>query len=272
VDIKPLSPTIGAEVSGIDLREDLADGVVDELREAFLRHLVLFFRDQDLTDDQHVMFAARFGPISIPAFGTPHSDRPEITVLDQTEPRGQLADRWHSDNTFMPEPPMGSVLRGVVIPAVGGDTCFANMYDAYDLLSERMKAMLDGLTAVHDITPLIQSAARQKLTDADVSETQAAWPPVEHPIVRTHPDTGRPALFAVSDVCVSIPALSAKESDAVLGLLFDVVRTPEVQCRFHWERNSIAFWDNRAVQHYAIADYRERRVMRRVTIAGTRPV
>jgi taurine dioxygenase len=192
-------------------------------------------------------------------------------VLDQTDARGQGADRWHTDNTFMAEPPMGSVLRAVQVPDVGGDTCFASMYAAYDSLSDRMKAFLEGLTALHDITPLIESAVRQGLSDAVVSEVQAAWPVTEHPIVRTHPETGRKALYVVPDATVAIPALPEREGRAILDLLLDVARTPEWQCRFRWERDSIAFWDNRAAQHYAVADYRERRIMRRVTIAGDRP-
>lgn len=269
--VKPLSPVVGAEISGIDLRRPLDDDVVAALRVALLEHLVIFFRGQDITDDQHVAFARQFGPISVPPFKTKDSETPEVMVLDQTDARGQGADRWHSDNTFMAEPPMGSVLRAVQVPEVGGDTCFASMYAAFDLLSRRMQTFLEGLTALHDITPLIESAVRQGLSDAVVADMQAAWPVMEHPIIRTHPETGRKALYVTPNATVAIPALPERESRAILDLLFEVARTPELQCRFHWEQDSIAFWDNRAAQHYAVADYTERRIMRRVTIAGDRP-
>jgi taurine dioxygenase len=212
IDIRPLTAAIGAEITGLDLRKPLADETVAELRQALLDHLVLFFRAQKLSDDQHVAFALRFGPLSISPLATRYRETPAVTVLDQVNPKGEGADEWHSDNTFMPNPPMGSILRAVELPAVGGDTCFASMYAAYEALSPQMRSLVDGLCAVHDITKPMR--------------------------------------------------------DVLLPFLLDHVRSPEFQCRFHWEPDSIAFWDNRAVQHYAVADYTERRVMHRVTVDG----
>jgi len=271
LSIVPLSPVVGAEVVGIDICEPLDEDTTTQIRSALLEHLVLFFRDQAIDDDGLVRFAGAFGAVSIPAFRTKETERPDVMVLDQTDGRGQGADRWHSDNTFMAEPPLGSLLRADLVPDVGGDTGFASMYAAYESLSPRMQDFLDGLVAVHDITPLLENAVRRGLSTADLAETRATWPPVEHPIVRTHPETGRKALYVNPEATVLIPALPDAESRRVLDLLFDHVKSPELQCRFRWRKGSVAFWDNRSAQHYGIADYNQRRIMRRVTIAGDRP-
>jgi taurine dioxygenase len=233
----------------------------------------LFFRDQDITPDQQVAFAAQFGEISIPPFTPKYAPpRPELIVLDQTAPKGDGADRWHSDNTFMAEPPMGSILKAVQLPLVGGDTCFANMLAAWDALSEPLRELLEGLTANHDIARPLERGIRGGHVDQDLDAMREQWPPVDHPIARRHPATGRKALFVNSNSTVRINELSEAESDSLLHFLFEHVRSPEFQCRFHWDTNSIAFWDNRSAQHYAVPDYRERRIMHRVTIAGDRPV
>src|SRR5262249_31009549 len=152
LEITPLTPAIGAEVSGVDLAEPLDDATIADLRQALLDHLVIFLRGQDITDDQHLAFALRFGPLSVPPLATRYQERPTVTVLDQVSPKGEGADEWHSDNTFMPKPPMGSILRAVQLPAVGGDTCFSNMYAAYEALSPAMRSLVNGLRAVHDVT------------------------------------------------------------------------------------------------------------------------
>lgn len=269
--VHPLSPVVGAEVEGLDLTKPLSDDTVAWVRQQLLEHLVLFFRDQHLDDDQHVEFAARFGTVTSPPMPTVGSTRPEVMVLDQVDARGQGADRWHSDNTFLAEPPLGSILRAELIPAVGGDTAFGSMYAAYDALSSRMQTFLDGLTAIHDITPLLITASRLGLSHVDVAETQAKFPAVRHPLIRTHPETGRRAIYANPNATVAIEELSASESRYVLDLLFDHVKSPEFQCRFRWSTGAVAFWDNRSAQHYGVADYRQRRIMRRVTIAGDAP-
>jgi taurine dioxygenase len=268
IRVKPLTAAIGAEISGVRLADELDDDTIAEIRQALLDHRVIFFRDQPLTDEQHLAFALRFGPMSVPPLATKYQDRPTVTVLDQVSPRGEGADEWHSDNTFMPNPPMGSILRAVQLPAVGGDTCFANMYAAYEALSPTLRAFVDGLRAVHDITKPMRKAIAAGHTQLDLTDMQERWPPIEHPVVVTHPETGRKALFVNRNSTTHLVGLSERENDVLLPFLLDHVRSPEFQCRFHWEPDSVAFWDNRCVQHYAVADYTERRVMHRVTIDG----
>jgi len=268
IEVRPLTAAIGAEVSGVDLGQELPDATVAAIRRAFLEHLVVFFRGQALSDEEHLALALRFGPLSVPPLATRYQDRPTVTVLDQVSPRGEGADEWHSDNTFMANPPMGSILRAVHLPAVGGDTCFASMYAAYEALSAPMRSLVDGLRAVHDITQPMQKAIAAGHTSLELAEMQERWPPVEHPVVATHPETGRRALFVNRNSTTRLVGLSERENDVLLPFLLDHVRSPEFQCRFHWETDSVAFWDNRCVQHYAVADYVERRVMHRVTVDG----
>jgi taurine dioxygenase len=269
--ILPVTPTIGAEVRGVDLREPLDPGTAETLERALLEHHVLFFRDQQITPAQQIAFARHFGPISIPPFAPKYGDDPELIVLDQKSPKGEGADNWHSDNTFMREPPMGSILRAVLLPKLGGDTCFANMVAAYEALSPPLQALLSGLRAVHDITKPLQKGIAAGHTTANLEEMQKKWPPVDHPVVRTHPRTGRKALFVNGNSTTRILGLGERENDVLLPFLIDHVRSPEFQCRFRWEVGSVAFWDNRSTQHFAVPDYSERRVMNRVTIAGDEP-
>jgi taurine dioxygenase len=266
--VRPLTAAIGAEVSGIDLGAPLDAAAIAAIRGALLEHLVLFFRDQDIDDEQHVAFAQAFGPLSISPVATRYQDSPTVTVLDQVSPKGEGADEWHSDNTFMAQPPMGSILRAAQLPAVGGDTCFASMYAAYEGLSPAMRGLVDGLRAVHDITKPMRKAIAAGHSTLDLAEMQQRCPPVEHPVVATHPETGRKALFVNRNSTTHIVGLTERENDVLLPFLLDHVRSPDFQCRFHWEVGSVAFWDNRSVQHFAVADYTERRVMRRVTIDG----
>jgi len=271
ISVNPLTPTIGAEISGVDLREELDESLIDDIRNALHEHLVIFFRDQDISDDDQVRFAQAFGELSIPAFNPKASTRPEIAVLDQVNPRGEGADRWHADNTYMPEPPMGAVLRSVQLPSAGGDTCFASTYAAYDALSSTLRTTLDGLTATHDITGTLARVIEKGLVEADLADLQRKWPPVHHPVVCTQPATGRRSLYVNGNWTTRIDGLTEEESRDLLQFLFHHVGSPQFQCRFRWTVNAIAFWDNRVVQHFAVADYNERRVMHRVTIAGTRP-
>jgi alpha-ketoglutarate-dependent taurine dioxygenase len=268
IEITPITAAIGAEVRGVDLRDELSDVDVKIVRQALLDHLVVFFREQHITDEQQLAFALRFGPMHVSPLQTVHQDAPEIVVLNQVFPKGEGADEWHSDNTFLADPPMGSILRAVQLPDVGGDTCFASMYAAYEGLSPAMRAFVDGLRAVHDITNPLKKAIRDGHSTLDLAEMQTKCPPVEHNVVVTHPETGRRALFVNRNSTTHIVGLSDREQEVLLPFLFDHVRSPEYQCRFHWEPGSIAFWDNRSVQHYAVADYHERRIMHRATIAG----
>ena len=271
LEIRPVTGCIGAEIRGVDLREDLPQSTIDTLRAALLEHLVLFFRDQPITVEQQVAFTARFGELVVHPFGPKHPDHPEIIVLDQVAPKGEGADVWHADTTYVPEPPLGSVLRAVQLPTTGGDTGFVNMIAAYEALSPPIRELIDDLRAVHDITGNVVRANRFGDSSMSLEEALAAWPPVSHPVVRTHPESGRKALY-VYDVAVSqIEGLTERESQALLPLLCEHVRSPEFQCRFRWEPGSIAFWDNRAVQHCGVPDFTERRVMHRATLKGDVP-
>lgn len=271
VEIRPITARVGAEISGVDLRAPLSRDEVEAIEAALLDHLVIFFRGQEIAPAEQIAFARHFGEISIPPIVPKYGTDPELVVLDQVSPKGEGADVWHSDNTFMAEPPMGSILQAVRLPAVGGDTCFASMYAAYDALSPAMRELVDGLSAVHDITRPLQKAIEAGHSTANLAELQEKWPPVGHPVARTHPVTGRKALYVNGNSTTRLVGLTERENDLLLPFLIDHVRSPEFQCRFRWDVGSIAFWDNRSVQHYAVPDYSERRVMHRVTLVGDRP-
>jgi len=272
VSVESLTPTIGAEVVGLDLRQPLDAATVRFLRDALLEHLVLFFRDQDMNIDDHLRFARYFGEIDMPPFRSAGADRPELTVLDQTKPKGQGADSWHADYTHRPEPPMGSILRAVQLPAGGGgDTCFASMYAAYDDLSPSMRAFIDTLQAENTLA-MMAERARVHTPEAKLAEPgENGYPSFVHPVVRVHPETGRRLLNVNANWTSRIIGLTDDESDAILRLLLAHVKRPDYQCRFRWSPGAVAFWDNRAVQHFAVADYNDRRVMERITIQGDRP-
>jgi taurine dioxygenase len=271
LSVEPLTPSIGAEVRGVDLGARLDDRTVDALRSALLEHLVLFFRDQPMTVDQHLALAMRFGEIDMPPFRSAGDAPPEVTILDQSAPKGEGADSWHADYTHRPCPPMGSILRAVSLPSAGGDTCFASMYAAYEDLSSAMQRFLDGLTAVNTLAMMAERARR--VSNVVLAEpSDGGYPSSVHPVVRVHPETGRKLLNVNANWTSEIVELGEAESRAVLDLLFAHVRSPDYQCRFRWRTDSVAFWDNRAIQHFAVADYVERRVMHRVTVRGDRPV
>lgn len=270
--IEKLTATIGAEVSGVDVAAELDDAVVAEIRQALLAHQVLVFRDQELDPDRHIAFARRFGSIKKPPVPTQHGGPPEVNVIDQTTPRGEGADNWHADNTYTEFPPMASLLRVVRLPPAGGDTAMASMTAAYDDLSPAIRELCDGLTAVHDVTRSISKAIARGHSTANLAEMQAKLPPVEHPVVIVHPETGRRALFVNANSTTRILGMSDAESDMLLRFLFDHVKQPELQVRVRWDTRTLVFFDNRCVQHYAVADYHERRILHRVAVAGDRPV
>lgn len=272
ITVRAVTANIGAEVRGVDLREPLDDTTHGALRDALDSHQVLFFRDQHITPAQHLAFAERFGPISVAPFGPKHPDFPEITVLDQVQPKGEGADNWHTDNTFMPAPPFGSILRCELLPDIGGDTCFASGFAAYDALSPAMQSFLADKRAVHDISRMLKKAISIGAETAAFEKMAAVWPPHEHPVTTTHPTTGRKCLYVNGNWTSRIVGLAERENDALLPMLIDHIRNPDFQCRLRWEPGTIAFWDNRWVQHFAIADYGgQRRVMQRVTISGQAP-
>jgi taurine dioxygenase len=270
ITIEPATTAIGANVRGVDLSRPLDGATLARLKQALLDHLVLFFRDQrQLSVDEHVRFANHFGEIDLPLFRTQSSGRPEVLVLDQVAPKGQGADSWHTDNTYMETPPMGSILQARMLPPVGGDTCFASMIAAYNALSPAMQSFLEGLTATHSLAQMVERT--KHVAGTSLRDSLSKWPPVSHPVVRVHPESGRKLLFVNANWTVSIDGLGHDESKALLDFLLDHVKSPEFQVRLHWHEGDVAFWDNRAVQHYAVADYTARRVMQRVTITGDKP-
>lgn len=275
LDVVPLTATIGAEIRGVDLATAPDDAeAMARIERALHDHLVIFFREQRLTPDQQIRFAGWFGPFEHHAFAKPHPDHPEMTVLDQITPETDGANSWHSDSSFMEQPALGSVLAAVQLPPLGGDTCWASMYAAFDALSPRMQTMLDGLTALHDIVmPLEKAIAGGHSVGSDLAEIRRAWPPMEHPVVRHHPVTGRRALYVNSNFTTRILGIAKAESDVLLPFLLQHVQRPDFQVRFRWAPGSVAFWDNRVTQHFAVPDYTgDRRIMHRVTLTGERPV
>lgn len=268
ISVERLTGTIGAAVSGVDLREPLDPATADEVRQLLHEHLVLVFRDQALSPEQQIQFARAFGRVKCPPVRTSHGGPPEINVVSQTDPRGEGADNWHADNTYTAAPPMGSILHLKVQPSVGGDTAFANMYEALSTLSPTMQEMCEQLTATHDVTMSVTKAIQRGHSTADLAEIQAQLPPVVHPVVIRHPATGRKALFVNSNSTVRINELSDAESEMVLRTLYEHVRSPEFHVRVKWDLSTVVMLDNLATQHYAVPDYNELRTLHRVAIEG----
>jgi taurine dioxygenase len=269
ITVERLTPVIGAEIGGVDLGEPLAEGQLAEIRRALAEHLVIFFRDQAMTPQQHLGFGRRFGALHChPA--APHEDGlPELMTIrtDRDSPRAN-GESWHTDVSCDPEPPMGSILYIRECPPEGGDTLFASMYAAYETLSERMQAHLAGLTALHDG----EHVYRGLFANFGVAD-KASYPRAEHPVVRTHPVTGRKALYVNRWFTLRILGIPVAESEALLGYLYQHLEDPLFQCRFRWRPGSVAFWDNRCTQHRAMWDYwPATRSGWRVTIKGEKPV
>ena len=265
--VTPLSPVIGAEVSGVDLAQALDAAVLTELKDAWAKHLVLFFRDQRLTFAQHKALGRRFGELHVHPAAPKDDEHPEILVVHGDDKVKFVAGSlWHSDVSCDREPPLGSILRVVQVPSSGGDTLFANMYAAYEGLSDRLQRLLAGLTAIHDG----EQYYRGRYGSANLRDDR--HPAAEHPVVRTHPVTGRQALFVNQGFTTRIKELPIAESDALLAFLFRHCERPEFHCRFQWREHSVAFWDNRCTQHLAIWDYYpQTRHGYRVSIKGDVP-
>ncbi len=270
MEIDRLTGTTGAVIEGVDLRHPDA-ATVAEIEVALLEHHVIFFPGQALEPAEQLALARAMGELDIAPFGPKHPDHPEMTVLDQAAPKGEGADAWHSDNTFLAEPPKYTMLQAVSLPPTGGDTCWANMYEAHAALSPPIRGLLEGLTATHDLSKMLEVAIARGNSDADLGAMRAAFPVQHHPVVRTHPETGRKALFVNGNFTMRIDQLTEAESRGLLALLFEHVQNPAFQCRFRWTAGTLAIWDNRCLQHYAVPDYHERRVMHRLTISGDRP-
>lgn len=264
--IEPLTPFIGAEITGVDLRS-VTEQQVAEIRAALLTHQVVFFRDQTLTQQEHIYFARQFGELEIHPATPRGQDNPEVLhIAHGPESKGR-ENMWHSDVTWREKPSLGSILKAVEVPAVGGDTLFANMVEAYERLSDSLKDKIAGKIAVHDIARVF--AGRLNKTTEELRET---YPVMEHPIVRTHPETGANVLYVNNAFTSHIKDMDEDEGREVLQALYRTASNPELQCRFRWKVGSLAFWDNRACQHFASSDYFPQvRKMERVTIAGDRP-
>ena len=279
IQVRPLSGHIGAEIDGIDLSKPLEDRVFKEIHRAFLEHAVLAFRGQSLSHEHQIAFGRRFGDLDIHPIAIGMEQHPEIIkVWKPAGERAAFGTSWHSDNTFFEKPSKASILYGVTIPPYGGDTLFASMACAYDALSAGMKRMLDGLVAVHSAAraydPAVtgdakyrgEAAINYRYSDDIQRET-------EHPVIRTHPETGRKGIFVNPMFTQRMVGFSEAESRALLTFLYDHATRPDFTCRLRWEPGTLALWDNRSTQHYALDDYAEfDRLMYRVSVCGDRPV
>jgi taurine dioxygenase len=269
--VAPLAPTIGAVIEGVSLAEEVDDELFTELNRALLEWKVLFFRNQEITGEQHVAFASHWGPLETHPFikiaTDQPDDKPEVVRFEKGPQLGGYENVWHSDVTWREVPSLGSILRAIEVPPVGGDTLFADMGAAYDKLPESVKERIEGLTAVHDWLLTFGMAMDQQTRD----DLRKDFPPAEHPIVRTHPETGRKTLYVNRAFTQHIVGIDEHESRALLDFLYLQATFPEYQCRWRWQPGDVAFWDNRSTQHYATSDYfPQRRVMERITVIGDR--
>ena len=268
LELKKVTPYCGVEVDGIDLSRPLDKRTIETLTNALAEHCVLFFRDQELTPEQQKALGRHFGELHIhPAWPRLVQGHPEVMEIYADENTKRIAgEEWHSDVSCDPEPPLGTILYMLETPPVGGDTLFASMIAAFEALSETFKGFLEGMTAAHDGEHVYRRGY------GDVKEEGKTYPRSEHPVVRTHPINGRKLLFVNRTFTTRIVQLTQRESDAVLKMLFEHIEQPEFHCRFQWEQGSVAFWDNRCVQHHAMWDYYpNRRRGLRVTIKGDAP-
>ncbi len=275
---EPSGAVLGAYVDGVDLRDDLDPSIVADIREALIEHKVLFYRDQDISHEDHIRFGRYFGDLEGHPITQHVPGHPEVLSIrngeyahlnDFTIPFIRAVNKWHADVTFRPAPSLGGVLRARTIPPRGGDTLFVDTEAVFADLHAPLQARLEGLTATHDIL----KSYGWKLNAEEQQALTEKHPPQDHPIVRVHPESGRKSLFVNAGFTTKINGLEQKESDVLLALLFDRIRVPEYQVRFKWSPNAIVFWDNRSTQHYPIADYWPHdREVERVTIAGDAPL
>ncbi|MBT5049225.1 MAG: taurine dioxygenase [Rhodospirillaceae bacterium] len=280
INVEEMSPACGAIIEGIDLSQDLTNRQFDEIHEALLDRTVIVFRDQNMTPDQQVAFSRRFGepqPSELSGFEK-SKENPEIDILeyDADNPPHVTRDLWHTDFVGTARPTMGTVLYAKDIPPHGGDTVWVNMVAAYEALSDRMKAHLEGLEAYHDSYQPYAQEVRPEMYDADkgtdyIRDRRAKYVPSLHPLIRKHPVTGKRGLFVNESMTTFIKDIDRKESDMLLRYLYDYLRTPEFNYRHKWKTNDLAVWDNRVSLHYALFDYTDHRLMHRVVIQGDVP-
>jgi alpha-ketoglutarate-dependent sulfate ester dioxygenase len=283
IDVRPMSGHIGAEIRGVDLNAAFEPHIIAAIRAALLRWKVVFFRDQDITQARHIEFGRCFGDVTPahPTLQPAFPDYPQILLLDNqayarnervddAETQSNIESRWHTDVTFVPNPPMASILRGLVVPPYGGDTQWTNLAVAYERLSQQVRDMVDGLHAVHqNRLPLSRGHLSTKLAEQFASKDIRSV----HPVVRVHPETGEKVLFVNPNFTEYIVELSRKESGHVLAMLYEQLASPEFTVRFRWQPASIAFWDNRATAHLVPTDIPAefQRSMQRITLAGDVP-
>ena len=270
ITVKPLSPIIGAEIAGIDLSRPLGNQMFREVHDALMEHQVVFFRDQDMDLEEHKAFGRLFGGLHIHPSAQKVPEHQEILVIHADEKSKVVAGmKWHSDVSCDIEPPMGSILHLHTIPPVGGDTMFASMYAAYEALSEPVKGFIGTLHAWHESVHVHRGRFGYR---GELRDGVDKYPEALHPVVRSHPVTGRKCLFVNENFTTRIEGLRPRESDAILQMLYAHIATPEFHCRFRWREKSVAFWDNRCVQHRSVWDYHPAvRHGYRVTICGDRP-
>ena len=277
IEVRPLSSAVGAEISGVDLA-DCDDATFNEIHRAFLDHHVLFFRDQELSLESHKAFGRRFGSLNVHPQYVPLDGHPEILpIVKEGDAEHNIGGVWHSDITFLERPALGSILYAIDVPASGGDTLFANQELAFEELSPGLRQLLLGLRAVHSdhtLSDRVEAENRNMTRSTKLSEEAMCQPVVEnlHPVIRTHPETDRKSLFVNRAFTVRFENMTVAESKPLLEFLYKQATKPEFTCRFHWKNGSVAMWDNRCVQHYALNDYHgQRRYMHRVTVNGDRP-
>jgi taurine dioxygenase len=269
ITVIPRGVTLGAEVRGVDLTADLADEAVDELARALADYKVIYFRDQAITSAQHVAFARRFGDLEIHPFITGNDEHPELVRFEKGADTGGFENGWHHDVTWREVPSMGAILHAVQVPATGGDTLFSDMAAAYDGLTDEWKARIEGLHAIHDYT----LAFAGQVPDDQKAAMREKYPLVRHPVVRTHPVTGRKLIYVNGYFTSHIDGLDDAESREIITHLIAQANVLEYQFRLVWEPDTVVFWDNASVQHYAASDYYpDIRIMERASVVGTRPV
>jgi taurine dioxygenase len=267
IRVRMLSPTIGGELEGIDLRKPLDPDLYAEVRRALLQCKVVFFRDQPVSPEEQVAFARHFGELEVHPF-LPEGESPEVIRFAKDETTKGVENNWHSDVSWREVPSLGSILHAVQVPRVGGDTLWADMAAAWRGLPDEVKQRIEGLEAVHDFTHTFGLA----MSPEELAKKQEEFPPASHPVVRRHPETGERILYVNTIFTSHIVGMEREESNRLLAFLYAQAHIPEYQVRFGWKNDSVAFWDNRSTQHYASSDYwPQERVMDRVTVIGDKP-
>ena len=268
LEIRPLSGTAGAEIGGVDLSGSLSDGTIEAIRGALAAYGVVVFRDQNLTQTQHIAIAHRFGEIAINRFFAKADGYPEISVVSkEPDQTANIGGGWHTDHSYDQHPALGSMLYALEVPPSGGDTMFASMYAAYDALSDGLKQTLSGLRAVHSsrhVFGVERPAMKGRIGNPELATQDAI-----HPVIITHPESGKPALYVNPGFTLRFDGWTDEESRPLLAYLYQHAARPEFTCRLRWRNGSLEFWDNRSTWHYALNDYHgQRRLMHRITIAG----